>query len=114
MEKINLIQAVQILDNLNNQFFTVQFIKRSTNELRTMNCRKKVKKYLKYGQLNYKPIEYNLLPVFDLVKNDYRMINLRQLITLKVNGEKYLLTDNFKQYKNRLKLTAEPFKVIDI
>jgi len=89
MKKVNLITAIQLLDSITNQIFTVKFVKRSNNELRVMNCRKKVKKHLKGGKLNYSPIENNLLPVFDLQKNDYRMINLRSLVSLTINKTTY-------------------------
>ena len=89
MKTINLSEAINIINSLHNEFFTVQFIKKSTNELRTMNCRKEVKKHLKGGKLKYNPFKYNLLPVYDLIKKDYRIINLETLQVLKVNHNIY-------------------------
>lgn len=46
-------------------FFSVHFIKRTTGELREMNCRFGVKSRLRGGQAAYNAKEKNLLCVFD-------------------------------------------------
>ena len=76
--------------------FGVEFIKRTTGELRTMNCRLDVKKYTVGGELPYSPADYDLIPVWDinLGKNGggregYRMINATGIIKLSVAGITY-------------------------
>jgi hypothetical protein len=75
------------IDSLTSEFFTVQFIKRTTGELRKMRCRKGVKKYLKGGPPAYDFKEKNLIPVFDLDKEEYRSIPLENVVELHANGE---------------------------
>ena len=70
-------------------FFSVVFVKRTTNEERHMLCRKGVKKYLAGGTLKYNPAEKNLLMVFDIRISQYRSINLEGLLTLKIGGVIY-------------------------
>jgi hypothetical protein len=87
-KKITLFNAVDIILDIDNEFFTVEFIKKD-NTLRKMNCRKGVKKHLKNGSLPYDPFKKGLLPVFDLHKQGYRMINIKSLVSLSFKGTKY-------------------------
>ncbi len=77
---------------IDSEIFTATFIKKS-GELRTMNCRKHVKKHLAGGKLKYNAIERNLLPVFDMQKQAYRMINIETLQNIKARGKEYSITD---------------------
>ena len=52
-----------------------------------MVCRLGVKKHLKGGELAFDAKAMNLLPVFDMQKEAYRMINISTLIQLKINGQ---------------------------
>ena len=68
--------------------FSVDFVmKDGTN--RTMTCRLGVKKHLKGGELPFCPVEKGMLPVFDITKSDYRMINLHTVRELRVRGKVY-------------------------
>ena len=69
--------------------FSCRFIKRSTGEVRDMTCRLGVKKYLQGGELPFDPVEKGLLPVYDLQKEDYRMISLSTLQELRIKGKVY-------------------------
>ena len=69
--------------------FSVDFIKRTTGEFRTMVCRLGVKKYLKGGELPFDPVEKGLLPVYDMQKQDYRMISLDTVTEIRVGGNVY-------------------------
>ena len=75
-----------------SEIFTVEFIKKDGSR-RIMNCRKGVKKHLAGGELKYNAIERNLLPVFDMQKKAYRMINIETLQKLKTKGKEYSITD---------------------
>lgn len=68
------------------KIMTVKFVKRTTGEVRVMNCRLGVKVHLKGGVQAYDPKTKNLLTVFDMQKGAYRNINLDQV--LEVNGAK--------------------------
>jgi hypothetical protein len=72
-----------------NKIFGVTFIKRSTGEVREMTCRLGVKKGTVGGELPFCPIEKRVLPVYDLVKLDFRMINLDTVTELRANGQVY-------------------------
>ncbi len=75
-----------------SEIFTAEFIKKN-GEKRVMNCRKNVKKHLVGGMLKYNAIERDLLPVFDMKKQAYRMININTLTKVKTKGKEYLVTD---------------------
>lgn len=82
-------QLKDIISGIDNtRMFSVTFVKKN-GEVRDMNCMLGVKKHLRGGQQSYDPAEHNLLTVFDLVKKDYRNINLAQLIAAKIDGEVY-------------------------
>lgn len=73
------------------RFFSIEFIKRTTGELRVMNARTGVKKHLKGGELNYDPELHKLLPVYDVDKKGYRSIPLDAVQSITVDGTKYRL-----------------------
>jgi hypothetical protein len=87
-------QAEDMIRNSNGKIFTVTFIKRTDGSLRVMNARLGVKKYLKGGTLPYDAKDYNLIPVFDLQKNEYRIVNLETMQTLKIGGIVYKITEH--------------------
>ncbi len=70
------------------QIFSAQFIKKN-GEIRDMVCRLGVVKHLKGGELKYDAKARNLLPVFDMQKKAYRMINISTLRQLKISGQVY-------------------------
>jgi hypothetical protein len=88
MEKIDVTNAVKLIKSTKGKIFTVSFIKKD-GSLRRMNCRLGVKKHLKGGEMAYDPSEYDLLPVFDLQNEAYRMINLETLKEITVDGETF-------------------------
>jgi len=85
-----------ILNNINNgQFFSVKFIKKTNGQIRKMNCRKDVKKYLKNGTLSYNPVKKGLISVWspkDKSDTDagYRMINIAGVLEVKTDGINYI------------------------
>lgn len=89
-----LIQKIKATDPRNSgrgEFFTVTFVKRTDGTTRTINARLGVRRYLRGGDLPYDPIEKGLLPVYDVQKRDYRMINLGTIISAKVGGVDYIV-----------------------
>jgi hypothetical protein len=61
--------------------------------MRQMVCRRGVTKYLRGGQLRYDPVARLMLPVFDLAKREYRILNVGQLVSFKVCGETFIVQD---------------------
>ena len=80
----------EIVELAGNHIFSAVFVKKN-GERREMLCRLGVKKHLKGGSLAYDAKGRNLLPVFDMQKEAYRMINVNTLLELKINGKKYYL-----------------------
>ncbi len=74
----------------NGRIFTVEFIKRTTGELRKMTCRRGVRKGVKGVGMSYDPLSKGLLTVYDVEKEAYRMINLRDLVSLKMGRRTYV------------------------
>ena len=71
------------------KLFTVEFIKRTTGEIRVMNARRGVRKGVKGVGLRYNPAEYSLLNVYDMQDGGFRSINLENLVALRMGGKKY-------------------------
>ena len=71
------------------QIFSVEFIKRSTGELRKMTCRMGVKKYLRGGSKAYNSKAKNLLTVYSLDSEGYRSIPVENIRRLTVSGQSF-------------------------
>lgn len=81
-------EIVQRIKDTKGAFFTVTFIKKDRSK-RVMNARLGVKAYLRGGELPYNPIEKGLIPVFDMQKREYRMINTQTILSVKIGNEEY-------------------------
>jgi len=80
-----------VMNYKSGQFFTVKFIKRTDGSLRTMNCRKGVRKNLKGVGHSYDPAKKKLVCVRDVQKRAYRMISLENITELSMRGKKYIV-----------------------
>ena len=69
------------------KIFSVVFTKKD-GTIRKMVARLGVRKHLKGGELKYDAAAHNLLPVFDMEKEEYRMINVSTIQEIKVGGTK--------------------------
>lgn len=69
--------------------FTLEFIKRTNGDRRVMNCRLGVKAHVKGVGRTFDPKTKDLLGVFDMQKQAYRFINLRDPLILRMDGKKY-------------------------
>ena len=88
MKTITKQQALEVIKATKGKIFTVEFFKKD-GSYRKLNCRTGVKSYLNGGELKYDPLTKGLLPVFDLQKQSYRMINLNTLTSIKAEKEVY-------------------------
>ena len=78
-------KASRFFDNeINDQFFTIRFVKKSTGEVRTLNGRKGVKKYLKGGGSSSPS---HIRKVWDRQKGEYRSFDIRTLISVSCKGQ---------------------------
>jgi hypothetical protein len=87
MEKMTSLQMVE--GARSGRIFTVEFIKRTTGELRTMVCRRGVRKGLTGKGMSYDPLSKALLTVWDVQKGAYRMISLDRLVRLRMGKRTY-------------------------
>ena len=92
MQTINKEQAKQLIHVTNGKIFSSTFIKKDGSH-RLLTGRLKVTKGLKENAKPrpYDPSKYNLVCVYDMKAEGYRMINFNTLITFSINKEKYLI-----------------------
>lgn len=87
--KISQVTAIEMIRGSKGKVFGVTFIKRTTGEARTMQARLGVKKGVTGEGLKFNPKDYALIPVYEMPKQQFRMINLEGLTDLTMEGEKY-------------------------
>lgn len=88
MERINKLEAYVKLMGSEGKIFTAEFIKKDGTK-RVMNCRRGVTKGVKGVGLRFDPLQKLLMPVFDMQKKEFRMINLDTMTLVKVGGKEY-------------------------
>jgi len=76
------------IHDTNGKIFRAKFTKKD-GTLREMVCRLGVKKYVKGVGRNFNPSDYELVGVFDMQKDAHRMINIKTLEALTINGTTY-------------------------
>ena len=91
MQTINRNKAKELIKESKGLIFSTTFIKKD-NTIRTLTSRTGKQYKSKTGRkAPYKPSDYNLIPLYDMRKKEFRMLNLNTLITLSINKEKYLI-----------------------
>lgn len=92
--KITREQAARLVaDYDSDRIFSVTFIKRTDGALRTLVGRKGVTKNLRNGVLAFNPASKHLVVVFDLQKHQYRMISLEGIVSIRMDGVSYLVSN---------------------
>tara|TARA_R110001606_G_scaffold389836_1_gene556270 strand:+ start:1617 stop:1946 length:330 start_codon:yes stop_codon:yes gene_type:complete len=90
MNTINKNKAKELIKGSKGLIFAATFTKKDGTH-RLMNARIG-KKYTPTGRKQpYKPEDYNLISLYDMKIKAFRMLNLKTLITLSINKEKYLI-----------------------
>mgnify|MGYP000394956649 CR=1 FL=1 len=90
MKRISRKKALEKLYESAGRIFYAEFIKKD-GSLRRMTARLGVHKGVTGKGMRYDPLERGLLPVYDMDKADWRMINLNTLRRLSVDHERYLV-----------------------
>ena len=92
MKTINKTKAKELIHDTNGRIFSSTFIKKDGTH-RLLTGRLKVTKGLKENAKPqpYEPSKYNLVCVYDMTKQNYRMINLNTLLTLSINKNTYTI-----------------------
>ena len=77
----------KLLQDTKGRFFEVTFVKKD-GSIRRMNARLGVKKYLKGGLYSGRNHE-NLIPVYDMVNQGYRSVNINTVVGVNFNNTHY-------------------------
>ena len=85
----NFREVLAEIQKAENTIFSVEFIKKD-GSVRQMNARLNVKKGVNGKGMAYNPIEKGLLPVWDMQKNGFRMINLNTVTKLVIKKEELI------------------------
>ena len=90
MQTINRTKAKELIKNSKGLIFSTTFVKKD-NTIRTLTSRTG-KQYTPTGRsAPYKAEEFNMIPLYDMRKKAFRMLNFNTLLTLSINKEKYLV-----------------------
>ena len=87
-QKISPQDAAQMIKDTGGKFFTVTFVKRTDNSIRTMNCRRGVKLGIK-GTGTRKSRPTGLVTVYDMKNSAYRNINVSGIRSIRMRGTEY-------------------------
>ena len=88
MKRISRKKALEKIYATAGRIFYAEYIKRD-GSLRRMTARLGVRKGVTGKGMRYNPLERGLLPVFDMDRADWRMVNLNTLQRLSVDHERY-------------------------
>ena len=84
-------RAKELIKESKGKIFSTTFIKKD-NTIRTLTSRTGKQYASKTGrEAPYKAEEFNMMPLYDMRKKAFRMLNLNTLLTLSINKEKYLV-----------------------
>ena len=75
--------------NLNGKFFTIEFIKRTTGELRVMRATTNYDSKVVGGSMKYDPTAKQLIPVWDMDKKAFRSIPTDSVLVIRALGNRY-------------------------
>lgn len=79
----------RVLRSSNGKFFSVTFVKKDGTP-RHLTGRTAVRKGVKGVGMSFDPKLHNLMTVFDVEKEDFRMINLDTVLEATVNSTRYV------------------------
>lgn len=82
----------EVINLMGDKIFTVTFVKKD-GTVRVMNARRGVKKGVKGVGMSYNPTEKDLVVVFDMQKQAFRMVNAKTITEVKADKECYLVVD---------------------
>lgn len=83
-------EIAQLIRQTDGRVFTVKFVKRTNHEVRTMNARLGVKKYLAGGEKKFSDAEKGLITVFDMQVGGYRSFPVDNVIGATIDGVSYV------------------------
>ena len=92
MQEIDRFEAYCKIKGSNGKIFSAIFQKKDLS-MRKMVCRLGVKKGVKGIGMSYNPVEKGLIGVFDMQKNEFRMINVKTLQSLKIDHAEWIIKE---------------------
>jgi hypothetical protein len=84
-------KAKELINKSNGRIFAATYIKKDLTERLIVARLGKHYKPKTNRKQPYKPSKYNLLPVYDMKKQSFRMLNFDTLLTLSINKNKFKL-----------------------
>tara|TARA_R110000796_G_scaffold229976_1_gene347465 strand:+ start:288 stop:566 length:279 start_codon:yes stop_codon:yes gene_type:complete len=91
MKIINRSKAKELIKESKGLIFSTTYIKQN-NTIRTLTSRTGKQYKSKTGRkAPYKAEDHNLLPLYDMRKKAFRMLNFNTLLTLSINKTKYII-----------------------
>ena len=91
MQQISLEEAVIKIEESEGKIFSVVFKKRTTGEWRKLVGRLGVRKDINGTGLKYDPASRQLMTVYDMQNQGWRMINKNSITELQTKGESYVI-----------------------
>ena len=92
MQTINRTKAKELIKESKGLIFSTTYIKKD-NTIRTLTSRTGKQYASKTGRpAPYKVEEFNMMPLYDMRKKAFRMLNFNTLITLSINKTKYKIS----------------------
>ena len=89
MQTINKTRAKELIKDSKGKIFSTTFVKKD-NTIRTLTSRTGKQYKSKTGRkAPYKAEEFNMMPLYDMRKKAFRMLNFNTLLTLSINKTKY-------------------------
>ena len=88
MTRISKAEAKDLIKASKGKIFTAKNIKKDGSR-RVLNGRLNVQKGVKGLGLGYNPDDFNMMTVFDMQKENFRMLNVDTMYELSINKEKY-------------------------
>ena len=90
MQTINRNKAKELIKDSKGLIFSATFTKKDLSS--RMMLARLGKKYTPTGKkAPYKAEDYNLIPLYDMKKKAFRMLNFNTLLTLSINKTKYII-----------------------
>lgn len=87
-------KVIDLIDSSGGKILKVEFVKRTTGEVRKITCRKNVTSYLHGGELKYDPAKAKLITVFSMKDQGYRMIPVDAVVGITADGVEYRGEEN--------------------
>ena len=90
MRRLNRWKVESIIKNTNGKIFSARFIKKD-GKIRDIVCRLETEKSKVGTGVSPEKLDNPYVCVYDMQKEDYRLINLQTVRTVKTGGEEYLV-----------------------